>query len=425
MLAMLNPLIVNIAIIFSMVFIWNMISPINNKALLIKHKLFYGLVSSIAALLCMYNPLDTFGETVFDLRTIPLLLVTLYGGGLAGFICTVSVAAARLFIGGEYAWVGVIITFAAFLTSFGFSFTFKRTTNKWGLITYIGLIFGLLYIMIINVYVRNLPMYFYPIYYFSFYITYFLVFFLFERLIRINLQLEETVYLEKLSVVGKMAAAIAHEIRNPLTTVRGLIQHMEADTEDKKLKQFSPLLLEELDRTNKIITDYLKLVKPSEMTYEKVDLNRVVNDTVELIKPIGSYHNVKIELREEDTFTVEADEQQLKQCIINLVNNGIEAIEQGKEEGVQQQEGLVSIIVDRGNEKSFAAISIVDNGRGMTEEEIEKIGLPFYTTKTKGTGLGTMITNRLVRNMGGKVQYESEFGRGTIARILLPAVKKQ
>ncbi|MFP3339340.1 histidine kinase dimerization/phospho-acceptor domain-containing protein, partial [Micrococcus sp. SIMBA_131] len=93
--------------------------------------------------------------------------------------------------------------------------------------------------------------------------------------------------LEKWSVAGKMAAAIAHEIRNPLTTIKGLLQFISSDTEDSKVKNYAPLMLEEVERTNKIITDYLMLIKPTKDNYEQVDLNKVVKDTTALTEVLA------------------------------------------------------------------------------------------------------------------------------------------
>ncbi|WP_226659482.1 ATP-binding protein [Guptibacillus hwajinpoensis] len=417
MLEMARPLLVNIAMLFSVLFIWNMVMPFTRASSInLKEKLIYGVVSSLMALLCMLFPLEKFGDTVFDLRVVPLILVTLYGGKLPGFLCTLTITTGRLWMGGENAWIGVLIAIVGFIIAIGFGPYFRKSIRKWKGILFTGGIFLLSYIAIIIVFLDPLQPYFYPIYFAAFMIAYFIIFYLTERLVMINIQLQETVYLEKLSVAGKMAAAIAHEIRNPLTTVKGLLQFISSETEDVKVKNYAPLMLEEIERTNKIITDYLMLIKPTKNDYEHVDLNKVVKDTTALTEVLASYYDVKIHYEEKGEFLIWGNSQELKQCFINLIKNAIESIE---------GEGLILVTLQNGTKKGTVDIVIRDNGAGMSEEQLEKIGLPFYTTKSKGTGLGTMITNRLIRNVGGHVHYTSTQGIGTTVTVTLPITKQE
>ncbi|WP_165999697.1 ATP-binding protein [Bacillus sp. Cs-700] len=416
MLEMARPLLVNIAMLFSVLFIWNMVMPFTRASSInLKEKLIYGAISSVMALLCMLFPLETFGDTVFDLRVVPLILVTLYGGKLPGIICTLTISTGRLWMGGENAWVGVLIAVIGFIIASSFGPYFRKSIRKWKGILITGGVFTLSYIVILILFLDPLQPYFYPIYFTAFMIAYFIIFYLTERLVMINIQLQETVYLEKLSVAGKMAAAIAHEIRNPLTTIKGLLQFISSDTEDSKVKNYAPLMLEEVERTNKIITDYLMLIKPTKDNYEQVDLNKVVKDTTALTEVLASYYNVKIHYEEKGGFLIWGNSQELKQCLINLIKNAIESIE---------GEGLILVALQYGTKKGTVDIVIRDNGAGMSEQELEKIGLPFYTTKSKGTGLGTMITNRLIRNVGGKVHYTSAQDVGTTVTVTLPIIKQ-
>ncbi|WP_257349399.1 ATP-binding protein [Pseudalkalibacillus decolorationis] len=407
----IKPIVVNISLIVSLAFLANMVYPFrDNDELTLKKQLVFGLLSSIAAVLCMVYPIETFRTTVFDLRTVPLIVVTLYAGIVPGAICAFVISMGRLWIGGEYAWVGVLITVIALLIAFGYSRSFSEANKKWKPALIAGFLFFLFYLMIINTYLDFLPTYFYLAYFIPFYLTYFLMVILIDRLIRINIELDETIYLGKLSVLGQMAASIAHEIRNPLTTIRGMLQFLSSDTTDKQLKRYAPLLIDELDRSNKIITDYLTLVKPGSIELGKLNLREVVEDTINLLLPLGAYHNVEIKTEITVSYMVKAHEQHFKQCLINIIKNGIEAID-GK--------GIIRIKVKSKNSDEVS-LSIEDNGKGMTREELEKIGLPFYTTKTKGTGLGSMITYRLIRNMGGVLQYKSVKDKGTTVTITLP-----
>ncbi|MFC7370060.1 ATP-binding protein [Fictibacillus iocasae] len=412
----IEPLFVNIAIIFAFTHLLNMISPFQtNQDLSLKNKVMYGLLSGIGALACMIYPIETLRESFFDLRNVPILIVSLYAGWVPGIICTVMVIIARLFIGGGVAWLGVVLALVAIITALCYrNFFTERKRKRWQPAIFIAVVYSLFYSMFIYTYLDFLPMQFYVVYFSCFFIAFFSCIFLIERLFSINMQLKETAYLDKLSVAGQMAAAIAHEVRNPLTTVRGLIQFLGKETEDTKLKEFSPLLLDELDRTNKIITDYLTMVKPADARLEVLDINDILSDVKSLISPYGSMHDVDIKLEPIGDFPLIADAQQLKQCLINLIKNGIEAIE---------GEGVIHIYLYNSTKHDFTFV-IEDNGKGMSHEELDQIGLPFYTTKSKGTGLGTMITYRLIQEMYGKLKYESQLGVGTRVLITLPVAEQ-
>jgi two-component system sporulation sensor kinase B len=382
-----------------------------NQKLSLKNKVLYGLLSGIAALACMVYPIETLRNSFFDLRNVPILIVSLYAGWVPGAICTVMVIITRLAMGGDVAWLGVVLAMVAVITALSYrNFFTERKRKRWQPAIFIALVYSLFYTMFIYTYLEFLSLQFYLVYFSCFFIAFFSCIFLIERLFSINMQLKETAYLDKLSVAGQMAAAIAHEVRNPLTTVRGLIQFLGKDTKDEKLKEFSPLLLDELDRTNKIITDYLTMVKPADSKQECLNINEILRDVKSLIAPYGSMHDVEINLEDVGHFPLIADPQQLKQCLINLIKNGIEAIE---------GEGIIHIYKYASSKNDFTFI-IEDNGKGMTHEELEQIGLPFYTTKSKGTGLGTMITYKLIQEMGGTLKYESQPDVGTRVLITFP-----
>jgi two-component system, sporulation sensor kinase B len=321
---------------------------------------------------------------------------------------------ARIGIGGEFAWLGVILTFLAYVVCLIYHGFFDQDKRRWISAIYIALVYTLFYILFIHTYLQFLTLDFYLVYFSSFLIAFFSCIFLIERLVKINMQLKETVYLDKLAVAGQMAAAIAHEVRNPMTTIRGMIQFLGSTTSDPKLKEHSPLLIEELDRTNKIITDYLSMVKPEEPKLERITLENVLIDVVSLTAPYGAINNVEVTTSKIGSYQVCIDEQKLKQGLINIIKNGIEAIEEN---------GTIHVYQYKLTKRNIT-IAIEDNGKGMTETELEQIGLPFYTTKAKGTGLGMMVTYKLIQDMGGKLRYESAPNEGTRVLLTLPLCTK-
>jgi two-component system, sporulation sensor kinase B len=417
MLSLIKPLIVNITILFSLTFNANLFFPFyRNKPLTSKQKWIYGILGAFAGLLCMMYPIEVLGETNFDLRMIVIIVITLYGGIIPGAISTFIIILGRVFVvGGIFTSIGVLVSIVAFVIAMFFRSSFIKSTNK-VLYALIILVFYLLsYIFVIYSSVEFLDLNFYLIYFSSFSATYISLIIVIERLIISNHQIDETVYLDKLSTVSQMAASFAHEVRNPLTTVRGFIQFLEKDTTDVNFKNYSPLILSELDRTNKIITNYLTLSKPEDFKLESVYLNKIITDSVELLRPLASYQNVTLMLKLTEEFFVYADINHLKQSLLNLIKNGIESIESG---------GFVKISLTTGEVKGTVHIVIEDNGEGMTPQQLDKIGLPYYTTKSKGTGLGSMISNRLIREMSGNIKYFSTLDEGTRVTVTLPIFKK-
>ncbi|MGG4490813.1 ATP-binding protein [Metabacillus idriensis] len=411
MLSIIKPLLVNITILFSLTFNANLFFPFNTKQKpSVKQRVIYGLISAFGALLCMAYPIETLGETYFDLRMVFVLIVTLYSGWISGGIVLIVTCLARYLIGGDFYLIGIVITLAAYVMGLLFRKHFIQSKMKYISGTAVVGTYFLVYITIIYTYINFLEFQFYLVYFLAFYLSYMSMIFIIESLIKTNKQFDEMVYVDKLTTIGQMAAAIAHEIRNPITTVRGFIQYIQQDTKDENLRKFSPLILDELDRTNKIITDYLQLAKPHHHELTKIEIDGVLEDIIVLLKPLGSYSNVTLTYDSEEKSSVYGDIALLKQSLMNVIKNGIEAMENGGDIQITKKTNYVNGTV---------SIVIKDAGKGMTEEELQHLGLPFYTTKSKGTGLGSMITNRLIREMKGTVEYESEIGKGTTVTICL------
>lgn len=359
----------------------------------------------------MIYPIETLGETRFDLRMIAILITTLYGGWLPGLIVLVSVSLARFLIGGHFLYIGILVNVSTFFIGMVFRSVFLKSTFKYLTATIVVFCYFLIYITILYYSVHFLKITFYLTYFIAFYSTYISLIFVINRLIKNNKQIEEMVYLDKLTTVGQLTASIAHEIRNPISTVRGFIQYLSKDTKDENFKNYSPLILEELDRTNNIITNYLTMAKPERYQLSKIPIHQVIDECVQLMRPFASYANVAIEIRHIEPGYVRGDEQRLRQALINVIKNAIESVD---------LQGTVSIETHTNKQKEQVEIQIVDSGRGMTSEQLKQIGLPYFTTKTKGTGLGSMITHKIIHEMNGKIEYESELHVGTTVNLTFP-----
>ncbi|WP_019121313.1 ATP-binding protein [Brevibacillus massiliensis] len=215
---------------------------------------------------------------------------------------------------------------------------------------------------------------------------------------------------EKLSLVGKLAAGAAHEIRNPLTVIYGFIQLLMGTlTEDEKKAYHIPLILKEIERVNQIVTEMLQLSKPSRPDYRNVTIGEIFGSILPLMKGEALLHNIEmIELYDRE-ITIQADVEQLKQILLNLIKNGIEAMPNG---------GTLSI--DSKKQNGMVYLSIRDTGIGISADILPHVFDPFFSFKEQGTGLGLSISMQMVKNHGGNIHIESQEGEGTTVVISLP-----
>ncbi|MBX6353639.1 MAG: hypothetical protein IRZ10_09930 [Thermoflavifilum sp.] len=215
---------------------------------------------------------------------------------------------------------------------------------------------------------------------------------------------------ERLSILTSLAAGIAHEIRNPLTTARGFLQLFAerlASTEDK---QFLMLTIQELDRIHRLVADFMSLAKPSPCMQKPVDVCEVLRSIAEFIRPEALLRNVALEtMLPAAQVWVTGDEQQLKQVLLNIAQNALQACDGG---------GKVVLTLEI--ERDEVEIRVCDTGCGIPAHALDKVFQPFYTTKPTGTGLGLAISKRIVEEHGGCIHIHSGVGEGTIVSIRLP-----
>ncbi|SFF21690.1 PAS domain S-box-containing protein [Paenibacillus catalpae] len=214
---------------------------------------------------------------------------------------------------------------------------------------------------------------------------------------------------EKLSVVGQLAAGVAHEVRNPLTTLRGFVQLLQKDA--KLDKSYLNIMLSELDRINLIVSEFLVFAKPQADRYQEADLYTVMNDIVVLLDSEANIHNVQMITRLDAGIPpLMCESNQLKQVLVNVMKNGMEAMPDG---------GELTLELVRESEQVIL-IRIKDQGIGIPEEDLARLGEPFFTRKTEGNGLGLMISQQIIQNHNGNMQYSSQLGAGTCVEIRIP-----
>ncbi|UUZ86549.1 HAMP domain-containing histidine kinase [Paenibacillus sp. P26] len=208
--------------------------------------------------------------------------------------------------------------------------------------------------------------------------------------------------------MGELAASIAHEVRNPLTVVRGFLQLMRPNEEGKN-QRYLDIALDELARAESIITDYLNFSKPKLTKLEWFSVSDLLHNIVLLLMPMASKNGAELSSTLENDVRLYSDRGKLQQALVNVIKNAIEAA---------SANGQIHVSLTRMD--GHIQIRVRDNGKGMSKEQLSRIGTLFFSTKEVGTGLGTAVTLRIIEAMKGVIVYESEEGVGTLVTITLP-----
>ncbi|MDQ0062732.1 ATP-binding protein [Paenibacillus harenae] len=378
-----------------------------------------GLLQGISSSFCLifsYYALDLY----WDLRYVPLVISTVYGGPIAGFINYLMILATRTYLGGNAILFGFVSITLAFLGPLLFAKKIARLTGSRRIraVVLISIIPSVVMLLILISYTLlkqvEKPLDFEPIWAVLFFgliqtlgtwLSCTLQEFNFER----AKMKEEIQRAEKLKTLGEVAASIAHEIRNPLTVVQGFLQLMSATIVEGKNRNYLEIALDELARAELIITDYLNFSKPKLTKIEKFSLSDLIENITILLTPLASYKGIQFDSQVEQQIYMHTDRGQLQQALVNVIKNAVEA---------STEKAVVQIKLALKSDR--VELKIIDKGKGMTPEEIQRIGTLFYTTKESGTGLGTSVAVRFIEAMKGSIIYESEKGKGTVCTISFP-----
>lgn len=216
---------------------------------------------------------------------------------------------------------------------------------------------------------------------------------------------------DKLAAVGQLAAGVAHEIRNPLTSMKGYAEFLQLDEKNPERLEYLDIILDEIDRVNTIVEEFMVLAKPKTANLEEKNIVPIIADVLTLLDFESRKKHVRLHFEScDDIIQVECDEDRLKQVFLNLVKNGIEAMPNGGD-----------LRVFTYVQHDTVQISIQDTGIGISEEKLKKLGEPFFTTKEEGNGLGLMVSFKIIESHNGNVYIESEVDKGTTFNIVLPA----
>lgn len=365
------------------------------------------LLKTISAVLgiisCISFPIFMMDGYIFDLRLAVFTTAGLYGGISTSFILAGVIVFYRFLVGGIGAYATVIVVIIVLIFMIYFTKLFHQSSRPKKVIigssvAVIGAIVSLV----------NSAVLFGASFSISFVIMFILltlcttalIIYLYEVIME---SLWIKIKAEKMQIVSHLASSVSHEVRNPLTVVRGFLQMMQQEElPEKQRKEFLKISIEEVDRANEIIKNYLTFAKPSPNKLEIINMKDELHKTIQMITPLANLNAVNIDTDIKDFF-IKADGQLIQQCLLNITKNCIEAM---------PDSGHLSIKTKK--EDDFLILSISDNGIGMSKEDLTRLGEPYFTTKGReGTGLGMMAVFNIIEMMDGQLEVTSKVNEGT------------
>jgi two-component system sporulation sensor kinase B len=384
-----------------------------------KQKNYLTLISAIFAIIsCMSFPFNLDKGITVDLRWVPIVIFGLYGRIRAGFFLVGIIVIYRFFqdgLGiGVYSSIVagsfILISLSLIASNFQKSSQRKKLKIACFFTLFIFIIVVLFLYMIFNVFISLKLI---TIHLALNLICVLFILYFFEAIRESVLMNNRIITSEKMEVFSQLAASISHEVRNPLAAVKGFLQLMEqTELSEEKRKKFIEISLLEINRANDIIGDYLTFAKPSLEEAVVLDVKQELQRIISIILPLANMNCVDIHT-EMETYFLKGQSKLFQQCILNIVKNSIEAMPEGGKLFIGSKEDNGKIIVE-----------INDSGNGMTEEQLSRLGEPYFTTKGKeGTGLGMMVAIRIIETMNGKLHVTSKINEGTQFTVYFPKLK--
>ncbi|MGN4443607.1 LytS/YhcK type 5TM receptor domain-containing protein [Bacillus cereus group sp. MYBK79-1] len=400
----------NLLYILSSIFIFYFIYD-SGRYLKKYKKLLIILCTSIPLILCMRYPIYMDENSIHDLRQIPVIIGTLYGGFPVGIILFTILLVTRFSFYG-FSMLTILVYGTMFIITAFASVKFNKYNRKnkvaYGMfLTFFLAIFTTVIVLTLSDFEVN-----------NLYIIYFIILptILMLFVIYFNEVLKDAVCMrsklikmEKMEIVSQLAASISHEVRNPLTVVKGFTQLLKTpNLTPESRDEYIEHILEELHRAQGIIDDYLTFAKPASEKLDHISIEHELNRVINMILPLCNMNTIHI-TKDFSTATIVGNKQHFQQCFLNLIKNSIEAMPNG---------GTLNISSSISNNKVI--IRIEDSGIGMSQEQINRFGEPYFSTKTKGTGLGTMVAVKIIETMQGSLKIRSIVNKGTTLTITLP-----
>jgi two-component system sporulation sensor kinase B len=383
-----------------------------------RNKWLFAILPALAIILSMLYPFMIEDDFFFDFRRIPYVMGLLYGGYPLGFFLFAVITVTRLLLGGDGIYptivmAGILVLFVPMLSSY-----YLKSRLRKKLILVVAIVLTSLLLSILHI-----EMIYGSFFLLESYIKLFILHIfaavigtiLFETIVQNFNLLKRVIKAEKLEVVSHLAASISHEVRNPLTTTKGFLQLLrEEDISQEKKEEYIEISLNELDRATNIIKDYLTFARPEAENNDPIEIHTELRNCINVMTPLAQMENVQFnENFSSDDILVLGDPLKLKQSLINILKNGIESYSAG---------GLIEVSTLK--DDSHIKIVISDYGKGMTDDQVLRLGEPYFSTKSNGTGLGMMVSFSIIKAMNGHIYVKSQPGNGTSFTIFLPIYLK-
>ncbi|MCM3747872.1 sensor histidine kinase [Paenibacillus pasadenensis] len=387
-----------------------------NRSYSFNKKLLVAL-SAVALVLCIANPIILDNGFIFDLRYVPFIIVALFGGYKGAFPLYIVLNVYRFYVNGEGTLPSFLFSTSVLLLVPLCSSYFKKQSSKSRVITATTIAFATMawYLLTLSFMIKSLNREFWILAanaLSTHVIVTSVIMILLEKIIQNIKNRERLIQSERLSVVSELAASVSHEIKNPITVTSGFLQLLyKSPTISQEERRFVDLSLQELQRAEKIVSDFLSFAKPQRDNLIYSNMSEELDYTRNVIMPYASVHGVEVRYKFQNSLKCSYDRNQIQQCFINLFKNAVEAM---KELGG----GILTI--EAFEDRSTIMIRIRDTGIGMSKEELSRLGKPYYSTKAEGTGLGMSMVYSTIQELGGTVEVHSEKGEGTTVLLFIP-----
>jgi two-component system sporulation sensor kinase B len=376
----------------------------------------FGAICGMDVIFCMTFPFTVIPGYMYDLRIVPFLISILYGGIRSGCLVAAVLILYRYYLGGDGFEVTIYSYIPMLLLTIPFTQLKRQPASRWNMIagTSLALVSSIAVTFISLSKFGDMKYEF--LLFFGYYcglvtLCMWMTVYMIETMKENAAMREELQRAEKLQVLGELAASIAHEIRNPMTVTKGYIQLLRSRLSDATNLKYVHTALEALDQSESIISDYLLYSKPQAEKIEKINVKDKLLHIVNIMEPFVTSNGHDLIVQLDESMMIQAEPKKFSQAVVNFIKNAVEAMEQGGKLFIRAYTLENQVVID-----------IADTGIGMTEEQMLRLGNPFYSTKEKGTGLGLMVSYRIIAAMYGKVKVHSEKGKGTKFTIMIPCL---
>ncbi|MFS0918974.1 ATP-binding protein [Brevibacillus sp. 179-C 1.1 NHS] len=375
------------------------------------------ITSSACMILAMTFAPSVTNGMIFDIRHVIILFGLVYGGIEVALLLLIEALVYRYYLGGQGTWVAMLILAVNFLLALLIYKHYKASYRKTLYLFMTSAIFssvalGTTYYFFPTYVSQNLVYYTVLIPIQNFFGLWLLMS-LFSKCVSDKELFIRHAQNEKIQTMSHVAASLAHEVRNPLTAVKGFLKLIQESPENLvKVDQYIRISLDEIQRTEAILTEYLAISKPLKERHELINVCELLHAIREVMLPFANMYNVELELQAfEKPVKIKANPDEFKQVLVNFIKNAIEACSD-----ISDGKVTLGLLIERNK----ALLVIKDNGVGMDAGQISRLGTIYFSTKSSGTGLGLTYSYHVIHAIGGSVNVSSKPRVGTKFTIMLP-----